>query len=83
MALLIYLALCVAIGIWAHRYDRAGILWALLSFVTTPLIGGVFLLAVGPRTAPTQRCPDCGERVNAYARVCRYCGHQFPPRIYG
>lgn len=29
------------------------------------------------RPAPEKNCPDCAERVNAAARVCRYCHHSF------
>lgn len=27
--------------------------------------------------APTKRCPDCAEAVQAAARVCRFCGYRF------
>jgi Uncharacterised protein family UPF0547 len=28
---------------------------------------------------PTKTCPDCAERVNAQAKVCRFCGYRFEP----
>jgi ribosomal protein L40E len=28
----------------------------------------------------TKECPDCGERVNPAARVCRFCGYRFDQR---
>lgn len=29
--------------------------------------------------ARTKRCPQCAEDVKAEAKVCRFCGHEFPP----
>jgi hypothetical protein len=33
--------------------------------------------------AGTKRCPDCGEEVNVYARLCRFCRYDFETRISG
>ena len=35
--------------------------------------------ASGQRTRPPRfkRCPDCAERVQAAAKVCKHCGHRF------
>lgn len=42
----IYLGLCFIVGIAAQNYrGRQGTPWFLLSFVATPLIGGLLLLA--------------------------------------
>ena len=29
--------------------------------------------------ANTKQCPQCAERIQAAAKVCRYCGYQFVP----
>ncbi len=29
-------------------------------------------------TTGMKACPQCAEEVKAAARVCRYCGHEFP-----
>ncbi len=26
----------------------------------------------------SKTCPDCAERVDKQARVCKHCGHRFP-----
>jgi uncharacterized protein UPF0547 len=30
-----------------------------------------------------KRCPDCAEKVQAAAKVCRFCGYRFEPRDAG
>jgi hypothetical protein len=48
--LLIWLPLCIAVGILANRYNRTGIGWFLASVLFSPLVGGAFVLALGPLT---------------------------------
>lgn len=52
---LVWLALCVAVGILANRYNRTGIGWFLTSVLFSPLVGAAFVLALGPvGTKPAQ-----------------------------
>jgi hypothetical protein len=49
---LIYLwvGLCIAVGLFARaRYSRSGLGWFVLSMIVSPLLGLVFVLALGRR----------------------------------
>jgi len=41
---------------------------------------GILLAPVGWLwfRAVSKPCPDCAERVDKDARVCKHCGHRFP-----
>jgi hypothetical protein len=41
--------LSVAVGLLANRYHRSGLGWFVFSLLLTPLLGFVFVLALGPR----------------------------------
>jgi hypothetical protein len=49
--LLFWLPLCIAVGILADRYKRGGIAWFFVSVCLSPIIGGAFVLALGPANA--------------------------------
>ena len=64
----------------AERRNRRMWLWALLTFLFSPLV--ILLLLALPKVRPRKACPDCKEMVFADAKLCRYCGYRFaqPPR---
>jgi len=52
--LLFWFGLAIIVGIAANRHGRSGIGWFLLSAIISPLLAGLLLLAVGPKTTPFQ-----------------------------
>ena len=52
-----WVGLCIAVGIFAHRYNRSGFGWFVISMLLSPLLGFVFVLALGRRVVPRQRRP--------------------------
>jgi hypothetical protein len=44
------IGLCVAVGFLAARYGRSGFGWFVMSMILSPLLGFVFVLALGRRT---------------------------------
>jgi hypothetical protein len=45
-----WVGLCIAIGIFANRYGRSGFGWFVISMLVSPLLGFVFVLALGRRS---------------------------------
>lgn len=41
---------CIAAGILAKRYKRSGFAWFVLSLLLSPLLGFLFVLALGRRS---------------------------------
>lgn len=49
-AIVLWVGLCIAVGLLANRYGRPWFSWTILSVLISPLLGFVFLLAVGKKT---------------------------------
>lgn len=90
-----WLFLCGLIAYWAHTKGRFAFGWFVISFMLSPLIGGLIvaiLPSVGkaalPRdeagqliTASTHiRCDYCRELVRRDARKCKHCGSALTPQ---
>lgn len=52
MIVIFWVLLAIAVGIFAGRYNRSAIGWLLISLLVSPLIGWIFVLALG-RKEPT------------------------------
>jgi hypothetical protein len=76
-AVYFWLALSVAVGILASRYQREGVLWFLIALVLSPLVGAALLLAAGPVTL-ARKCPYCFEALRLEAVTCSHCGRDVP-----
>ncbi|HEX5998128.1 MAG TPA: hypothetical protein VFZ16_01825 [Hyphomicrobiaceae bacterium] len=46
--ILLWLLLCVAVAIFANRYNRSAFGWFVFAFVLSPLVGFAFVAALGP-----------------------------------
>ena len=68
-----YLALCIAIAVWAGKAGRNWFGWLLLAFFFSPLISAIFLAVIGQSG---QKCPKCAEVVKRDALICRHCGNE-------
>ena len=47
MWVVIWIALCILIGVWASKLNRVGFLWFLSSLILSPLLMGIILLIGG------------------------------------
>lgn len=82
VALLVWTALSVAVGIHAMDRDRSGFLWGLLTFFTG-LIGLLIYAVVAGSAADTvdddeperrRRCPACATSHDGTPNYCGECG---------
>lgn len=60
----------ILVAILAKNRGHSGPGFFILSFVLSPMIGAIAVLAL----ARLKKCPQCAERVRAEAKVCIYCG---------
>jgi uncharacterized membrane protein len=81
---IIWLALCFAVGFYAEHKGRSGVGLFFLSFLLSPLVGIIAALVMTPdekEVAAAQgkkRCPQCAEYVQPEAKICRFCQYKFP-----
>lgn len=92
MPLFPFLAMCVLVGWFWGRKGRSPAAGFFLSLFLTPIVGAVVGLVIAPDPAKREArdlgggyskpCPRCAESVRRAARVCRYCGHEFPDPVF-
>lgn len=75
MEILIILLLLGLIGAAIGQRKGQPIGGFLLGF----LLGPIGLVIVVLHNGGTRKCPDCAERVQGEANVCKHCGYRFPP----
>lgn len=84
-----YLFLCLIPASIAQSKFRSGAGFFLLSVFTTPIIGLIAALIIGPdsgarqaeqlRSGKLRKCPDCAEAVLREAVKCKHCGAALQP----
>jgi hypothetical protein len=89
-----WLIFAIVVGVAANTRGRSGFLWFLIAVVLSPILAGLLVLALpkiasgsdpvfASRLASVEqprlkKCPDCAEMVQADAKICRFCRHEFP-----
>lgn len=86
--LIAWLVFCfVAAALAPGRGRRPGI-WFLISFLFSPLVGIILVLALPSKkheqaeraeNANRRPCPRCGEKIARSASVCRFCNTEVTP----
>jgi zinc-ribbon domain len=80
--LFFWFAFTLIVAIAAHKRNRSGFGWFLLSAVVSPLVAGLALVAVGRHDGPSstmRKCPACAELVKREANICKHCGSELQP----
>ncbi len=76
--LVFWLILAIVVGVIAGSRNRSGFGWFFLALIISPLIAGILVLALG---SSGKACPQCAEKVQPAAKVCKHCGHQFQASV--
>lgn len=71
--LVLWFILSLVIGAAANSKGRNPAGWFLLSILLSPLLAGLFLLAMGQST---KQCEHCGARIQSEMRICNFCGNE-------
>lgn len=75
---LFWLLSCFGISAWAKSYNRGAGSWFLISFIFSPLVAAILLLASGDSG---KKCPKCAEKVKPEAVKCKHCGYDFESQV--
>lgn len=74
-----WLFFCVLVGVLAGSWSRNGLLYTGISFIASPIVGLVLLLALGKESQPQGnqlhlQCPKCDTLMNPSVDYCPGCG---------
>lgn len=91
MWVIIYLPLCVAVGVFASKKGRNGYGFFWLAVFFSPLLGFIFALVADTDQRSLDRdklfegdhkkCGFCAEIIKIEARACKFCHNEQPKSL--
>jgi hypothetical protein len=78
MFLLFWLGAAAVVAVGANTRGRDSTGWFLLAILISPLLAGLFLIALPRGTRGQRKCPSCAEYIKTEATVCKHCGMAVP-----